>query len=588
MTGILRDELINILDNKQLTPFFQPIVSLKQKKIIGYEALIHQGLYDSGLNNPWCLYNEAEHLDLSEKLQYVCNELIVSKYAELSLSEKLFIKINPSVLLNSGFRSENNILVLLDRYQIKPTSLVIVLKGLHSIDDYQLLSDAILYYRNIGFQLAIDDLGCFSGLRLWAELLPNYVKIDNHFIHGIDKDVVKYNFVRAIQNIASCLNCFLIADGIESEAELRTINKLGINYVQGHYFSKPSANPLKQIDADLLINEQSDNIFYNYNDVKTAIDIAKFIQPTSSMTHVNDIMAIFQRDAELNVLPLVDNHQVVGIVFKEQFLSRLFSNRFGLELYGKKPIIHFFNLQPIVIEYSTPLQRVSQQITEIATKWPAFVVTYNGDYAGVATVLDLLAEITTQQVHYAQYANPLTLLPGSVPINEHVNRLLKEGRAFSFAYFDLDNFKPFNDVYGYSSGDEIIKVVANILTSYIPPEDGLVGHIGGDDFIVVFTTSDWLECCQKILSYFATLVPSYYSDKDREVGGIYTENRSGELCFFPLICLSAGLVDEKMTSQCQSHVELADLATEAKKQAKKIQGNSFFINRRQPPNKTLQ
>jgi len=586
MAGILRDELISILDNKQLTPFFQPIVSLKQKRIIGYEALV-QGPPESSLSSSLSLFNEAERLDLGEKLEYICSELIVKKYAELSLGDKLFIKITPSVLLDYGFKNKEEILALLERYQIKPTSLVIVLKALHSIGDYQLLKDAILYYRNIGFQLAIDDLGCFSDLRLWAELLPNYVKIDNHFIQGIDKDVVKYNFVRAIQNIASCLNCFLIVDGIESEAELRTTHKLGINYVQGYYFSKPAANPLKKIDADLFVNEQSDNIFYNYSDVKTAIDIAKFIPPISSLTPVNEIMALFQRDADLNVLPLVDNHQAVGIVFKEQFLSRLFSNRFGLELYGKKPIIHFFNLQPIVIEHSTPLQKVSQQITEIATKWPAFVVTYNGDYAGVATVLDLLAEITTQQVHYAQYANPLTLLPGSVPINEHVNRLLKEGKSFSFAYFDLDNFKPFNDVYGYSSGDEIIKVVASILTSYIPPENGLVGHIGGDDFIVVFTVSDWLECCQKILSYFATLVPSYYSDKDREAGGIYTENRSGELCFFPLICLSAGLVDEKMTSQCQSHVELADLAAEAKKQAKKIQGNSFFINRRQPPNKTL-
>jgi len=149
-----------------------------------------------------------------------------------------------------------------------------------------------------------------------------------------------------------------------------------------------------------------------------------------------------------------------------------------------------------------------------------------------------------------------------------------------FGYFDLDNFKPFNDVYSYDAGDDIIKVVANTLTKYIPAESGVVGHIGGDDFIVIFTCNDWLVRCENILEAFKNKVPAYYSDNDIKSGGIHTENRAGEKCFFPLVSLSIGLVDPVSTGRCQSHVDIADLASEAKKMAKKTTGNSLFINQR--------
>jgi len=171
-------------------------------------------------------------------------------------------------------------------------------------------------------------------------------------------------------------------------------------------------------------------------------------------------------------------------------------------------------------------------------------------------------------------------LPGSVPINTRINQLLANKIPFSFGYFDLDNFKPFNDVYSYDAGDDIIKVVANTLTTYIPAESGVVGHIGGDDFIVIFTCNDWLVRCENILESFKNTVPAYYNDKDIKSGGIHTENRAGEKCFFPLVSLSIGLVDPVSTGRCQSHVDIADLASEAKKMAKKTTGNSLFINQR--------
>ena len=166
-----------------------------------------------------------------------------------------------------------------------------------------------------------------------------------------------------------------------------------------------------------------------------------------------------------------------------------------------------------------------------------------------------------------------------------VNQLIANETPFAFGYFDLDNFKPFNDIYSYSAGDDIIKAVATTLTQCLPPESGYIGHIGGDDFIVIFTCEDWLQRCEKILDVFEKLVPSYYKSADVEAGGISAENRKGDKCFFPMTSLSVGLVPPTITAHCHSHVDIADLASESKKMAKKIDGNSYFVNHRHHPKK---
>ena len=199
--------------------------------------------------------------------------------------------------------------------------------------------------------------------------------------------------------------------------------------------------------------------------------------------------------------------------------------------------------------------------------------------------MSLLECITQKQIDNAKYANPLTLLSGSVPTNEKVDELIANNIPFAFGYFDLDNFKPFNDIYSYSAGDDIIKAVAQTLTDAVLPEQGVIGHIGGDDFIVIFMNENWLETCKNILDNFEMLVPHHYKPEDVAAGGISAESRSGETCFFPMTSLSVGLVPPNVTANCLSHVDIADLASESKKMAKKIEGNSYFINNRQSPKK---
>jgi diguanylate cyclase (GGDEF)-like protein len=575
----LYKELIDILNGEKLTPHFQPIVSLTQKKIIGYEALI-RGPSDSPLHSAFNLFDTAARFNLSTRLEFICRELTIQRYASLGLREKLFINVSPSVLLQPDF--ENGItLKFLEKFGIDSRFIVIELTEHQPTEDYELMRNAVLHYRNMGFEIALDDLGAgYSGLRLWAELLPEYVKIDNHFVSEINEDIIKFNFVRSIQNIASSLHCNVIAEGIETAEEFKAIAKLGITHAQGYYFAKPAFIPAEKVDSALFVNDYEDEINDPFNVTKAVSHIAKLVTPVSSETLISEVMTRFQRNNELTILPLVDNHIAVGIIFRDQFLFKLFASRYGLELYGNKPIKLFIDKMPLSIDQDISIQTVSKKLTSAMRNDEAFIITHNGEYAGIGTVMDLLEEITHQQIESAKHANPLTLLPGSVPINKQINQLLAKEIPFCVAYFDLDNFKPYNDVYGYDAGDNIIKAVANLLIKFVSLEKGLVGHIGGDDFIVIFTCDDWLQRCKVILKAFKEIVPSHYKGRDVKAGGIHTESRNGQKCFYPLTSLSIGVVDSVATAQCQSHVEIADLAAGAKKQAKKIEGNSCFVNKR--------
>jgi diguanylate cyclase (GGDEF)-like protein len=195
---------------------------------------------------------------------------------------------------------------------------------------------------------------------------------------------------------------------------------------------------------------------------------------------------------------------------------------------------------------------------------------------------DLMREITRMQITAARHANPLTQLPGNVPINECMERLLADGTRFWACYCDLDNFKPFNDIYGYRQGDDVIEMTGKILSEQCDPQRDFIGHIGGDDFMILFQSEDWEQRCRTIIERFGNAIARIHSSADRARGGYASENRQGGMTFHSLISLSLGVVKIE-PQRYQSHHQIATAATEAKKQAKKMPGNSLFIERRDAP-----
>jgi diguanylate cyclase (GGDEF)-like protein len=202
--------------------------------------------------------------------------------------------------------------------------------------------------------------------------------------------------------------------------------------------------------------------------------------------------------------------------------------------------------------------------------------------------------ITEMQISAARYANPLTQLPGNVPINEHIDRMLAANSGFVAAYIDIDNFKPYNDTYGYRRGDDVIQLLGSLICEAVDQHVDFVGHIGGDDFFVVFQSADWELCCWEIVHRFDDLVVSMVNANEHAQSGYLAENRKGELVLQALPTLSIGAVAVD-SGEYESHREVAAAASVAKKQAKKAgkqkigerMNGRVFVERRHPRSEAI-
>ncbi|MBI5199275.1 MAG: response regulator [Nitrospirae bacterium] len=179
-------------------------------------------------------------------------------------------------------------------------------------------------------------------------------------------------------------------------------------------------------------------------------------------------------------------------------------------------------------------------------------------------------------------SNPLTNLPGNISIMNKTEEQIKEGRYFSVLYLDLDNFKAFNDTYGYERGDTVIKLTADTIIRAVEKlgnPDDFIGHIGGDDFIVLTTPDRVDTICQQIIAEFDNSIPDFYDEKDQKAGYLLCQDRKGQIQKFPLISISIACVGNEQKRFSHSG-ELSAVASEVKKYAKSIAGSNYVKDKR--------
>lgn len=178
--------------------------------------------------------------------------------------------------------------------------------------------------------------------------------------------------------------------------------------------------------------------------------------------------------------------------------------------------------------------------------------------------------------------SPLTGLPGNVQIHAELKKRLLNKEDFSVLYLDLDNFKAYNDVYGFLQGDKIIKFTASTITAcihQIANEHSFIGHIGGDDFIAVIEGTKTEKLCQSIMATFDSKVKSFYTEADVEKGYIEIENRKGIVEQFPLTSISIGVVVAD-SGRFHNILEIGEIGAQVKHAAKSVMGSSYAIDRR--------
>ena len=179
--------------------------------------------------------------------------------------------------------------------------------------------------------------------------------------------------------------------------------------------------------------------------------------------------------------------------------------------------------------------------------------------------------------------SPLTGLPGNVQIQAEMKKRLSNGTNYAMIYIDLDNFKAYNDTYGFSNGDEMIKLTARVITKNVMKNDeneqNFVGHIGGDDFVAIVEGEDYETICQNIIAEFDKSVEKYFSKEDVERGYIEVENRKGVMEQFPLTTISVGVV-EVTPERFKNTLEIGEAGASVKHLAKTIYGSTYVIDRR--------
>ena len=178
--------------------------------------------------------------------------------------------------------------------------------------------------------------------------------------------------------------------------------------------------------------------------------------------------------------------------------------------------------------------------------------------------------------------SPLTKLPGNVPIQSELRKRLLKKQEFAVLYFDLDNFKAYNDTYGFLGGDEIIKQTARIILKNVNSDENIhnfVGHIGGDDFVAFVTNENYEEMCQNIIVEFDKKILDYFTDEDKERGYLEVPNRKGIIEEFPLVSISIGVV-EVSKGRFHNVLEIGEVGAQVKHLAKVTPGSAYAINRR--------
>jgi EAL domain-containing protein (putative c-di-GMP-specific phosphodiesterase class I)/GGDEF domain-containing protein len=585
------DLLEDIIDNRRLSAVFQPIIDFRSHAYIGFEGLI-RGPASTPLHLPIQLFAAAERHGLRRKLERACRETVFRSFAQLQLPGKLFINASPDCLDDELFLNGGT-LDLLHQIGISPNRVVIELTENQRVTDYPDIHRALSHFRSMGYQIAIDDLGeGFANLRMWSEIQPDFVKIDKHFINGIAEDNLKHHFVKAMQNLAESCSAKIVAEGIESEADCLAVRDLGIAFGQGYLIAMPIAEPRTLPSEKLLgVVKQHGIVVFPANSSPsgsvTVRSLTRPVEPATAHTFNDEVYRRFEDDPDLMSMPVVSAGTPLGLINRHEMVDRM-ARPYRRELFGKKPCVQFMDSMPLCIDESSTVQEAALIVSRSARHhiYDGFIVTRDGEYLGIGSAHDLMGMITEMQIQAARYANPLTQLPGNVPINEHIERLLERKIGFHACYFDIDHFKPFNDVFGYRKGDDIIVLLAQTMTGIINPRVDFCGHIGGDDFMVLFQSEDWEARCREALRLFdqrmADIVGTDLPPELLHGNGYLAENRRGQIVYYDLPSLSIGAVHVAPDSY-ESHREISAAAAEAKKNAKKSAGSSLFVERRQSP-----
>jgi EAL domain-containing protein (putative c-di-GMP-specific phosphodiesterase class I)/GGDEF domain-containing protein len=529
----------------------QPIVEVHTGQVFGYEALM-RGYDMLALRSPVDLLDCAANAGSLVELERLLHSRAIAKFTSLPdiRTKRIFINLDGRAL-GSAVDLASEAAAALQREGLSPSAITVELSERHDYLSVEDFGDIVGGLRGIGVQLAVDDFGLgFSELKMLCDYGLDYLKIDGHFIRGMTSNPRKRLFVTTICNLAHVLGMRVVAEGVETEADYIGARDAGCDLIQGYFIAKPTT--------------QIDELLPSYSHIMTARSRYRRQRKTDEflvrgeMTvlptikdgmQLEDVFDLFRRSPQQSFFPFVDAGGAPRGIVHERDLKSFIYLPYGRDLLQNKS--HPRNITSFITACATvDVNTGAAQILEIfsnARSGDGVIVTENLKYCGVLSAADLLKVINEKRVQQAQDQNPLTELPGNLSISDHVLVAALDGdQARFFCYLDFDNFKPFNDRYGFQHGDRAISLFAVLMRRHLGGGGAFLGHIGGDDFFAGLAGEE-PEAVRmrlaRLIEDFRRDAEKLYSAQDQALRSIEGLDREGQPRHFPLMRCSVAVLE---------------------------------------------
>lgn len=579
----LLDEFKNIINHNNFNTEYQPIVSLSTGLVLGWEAL-SRGPRESHFRSPQVIFNYAAEVDLLYPVERVCRHIAIKNLGRINQEQKIFLNINPLTICDHNF-VKGETLNFIREAGLNQRNIVFEITEQADLRNLPHFKRTLEHYRSQGYMVAIDDAGAgFSSLQAIAEVRPDYIKMDISLVRGVEGDPVKRALLETFVTFAEKIGSFIIAEGIETENELRALINMGVHYGQGYYLGRPvypKMMPKAELCANIAkLSSRSKQLAWRHS--MPVADISEECLTVPPDTTVYKVKKTLEENTNFNGVVVIDGVRPAGLLMKQSLYGQL-STQYGVALYSNRPVKIIMDNTPLIMESSTPVETVAQvaMSREKARIYDHVIITKNGSYVGIVTVQNLINSLTRIQLEFAKGSNPLTGLPGNNAIEVEIQNRLSAKKSFMLVYIDLDNFKSFNDKFGFDRGDRVLLLTSKILNGtvrkYGSGED-FIGHLGGDDFILITTQVHVDEICGRIIKYFDRLVPGFYNEEVRNERGFMGKDRDGQDKWFPFVTISMAVV-ECLPSANDIH-SISKNAANLKKYAKSLPGSVYVRERR--------
>lgn len=453
---------------------------------------------------------------------------------------------------------------------LSPANLCIELSERQPPQSIEALQRIVEQFLRFNVRIAIDDFGRgFSGLDMLLQVNPHYVKIDQAFVRDLDSNPRKQAIVHKVTGLVHSLGLLVVAEGVESEAELRMVRDLGCDLVQGFLIARPTTRR-----ADLRMDYAGSLVTSTARGIPAHLaNLMEVVEPITTDAKLLEATERFKSRSVKGILPVVDRHGYLHGAIHESDIGNFLFGEYGSALMANKgmdqSVTRVLRRCPISEVNVSPEALVESYV--VAEGNEGLMLTQEGRYVGFLSNSAILRLAASREIEAARDQHPLTRLPGNSSITRHLEALLQSGQGGLLAFLDFDNFKAFNDKYGFAAGDRALLLFSDLLKRLQSKHDAFVAHIGGDEFFLSLggPASSAHRIIVSLCGKFQNDVTSLYSAADRKAGGFVTEDRFGERRFFPLLRASAVLFDVAECCPVASVAEILDCLARGKSGAKK-------------------